>query len=82
MDYVTGNARSFRLRLASKGAHANYSLPVSLEVTHAKTVKTIPLSLQIKNNDKAKVGKCLICEEQLILRHWKWKSLKTHLAWE
>lgn len=82
MAHVTGNTRSFRLPLVSKGAHSNYSLPVSLEVTHAKTVKTIPLSLQIKNNDKAEVGKCLIGEKQLILRYWKGKSLKVRLAWE
>lgn len=82
MDYVTVNTRSFRLRLASKGAHSNYFLPVSLEVTHAKTVKTIPLSLQIKNKDKAKLGKCLICEKQVILRYWKGKSRKVHLAWK
>lgn len=82
MGYVTGNTRSFRQQLAAKGAHSNYSLPASLEVTHAMTVKTIPLSLQIKNNDKAKVGKCLICEKQLILRYWKGKSLKVYLAWE
>lgn len=81
MGYVAGNGSRFRLWLASEGAHPNYSPPVSLEVTHAKTVKTNPLSLQIKNNDMAKVGECLIHEKRLISSFWKGESLKVHLAW-
>ena len=82
MGYATGNTRRFRLRLASTGARSTYSLPVSLEATHAKTGKTTPLSLQIQNNGTAKVGKCSICAKPLICRYRERKSLTIHPGWE